>query len=133
MSSPRNWREMPQRYRLEAAKCKKCGKVLFPPRMICPACQSREFEPTHINGTGKIETFTVIRVAPSAFVDQAPYPVAIVNMGDGVKILCQVADCEPDELKIGMPVNLEFRKIQQEGEDGIICYGYKCIPKMKIM
>ncbi len=130
MSSPKYWREMPQRYRLEAIKCKKCGKVLFPPRLVCPACQSREFEQTRINNTGKIETYTVIRVAPSTFVDQAPYIVAIVNLEGGVKILCQVADCELNELKIGMPVNLEFRKIQQEGEDGIICYGYKCIPKL---
>jgi len=120
---------MPQRYRLEAAKCKNCGKVLFPPRLACPSCQSREFEQTHINDRGKVETFTVIRVAPSRFVDQAPYPVAIVDVGDRVRILCQVADCEPEELKIGMPVRLEFRKIQQEGEDGVICYGYKCVPE----
>ena len=31
------------------AKCKKCGKVLFPPRLVCPACKSREFENTKIN------------------------------------------------------------------------------------
>ena len=120
---------MPQRYRYEAEKCKKCGKVLFPPRLVCPACQSREFEQVHIDDTGKIETFTVIRVAPAPFVDQAPYPVAIVNVGNDVKILCQIADCEPDELKIGMPVRIEFRKIQQEGEDGILLYGYKCVPE----
>jgi uncharacterized OB-fold protein len=39
-----------------------------------------------------------------------------------------VADCEPEELKIGMPVRLEFRKLSQEGESGIINYGYKAVP-----
>mgnify|MGYP000151674538 CR=1 FL=1 len=129
MPSPRYWREMPQRYRYEASKCSKCGKVLFPPRIICPACGSRNFTLTHIGNEGKVVTYSVIRVAPSQFVDQAPYTVAIVDLGEGVNILCQIADCEPDEVKIGMDVRLEFRKIQQEGMDGIICYGYKGVPK----
>ena len=128
MSAPKYWREMPQRYRFEAAKCKKCGKVMFPPRIACPDCKSREFEKTKINDHGTIETFTVIRIAPSQFTDEAPYPVAIVNVGNDVKILCQVADCNLENLKIGLPVRLEFRKIQQEGHGGIINYGYKCVP-----
>lgn len=128
MSGPRYWREMPQRYRLEAVKCKKCGKVLFPPRQVCPACSSREFEATQIDDRGKVEAFTIIRVAPSQFTDQSPYPVAIVNVGDNVKILCQVADCEPEDLKIGMPVKIEFRLVQKEGHGGILNYGYKCVP-----
>ena len=131
MSSPKYWREMPQRYRYEAVKCKKCGKVLFPSRLVCPACQAREFENVHINEAGKVETFTVIRVAPAPFIDQAPYTVAIVNLGDGVKILCQIADCEPEELRIGMDVRIEFRKLQQEGEGGILLYGYKCVPEFE--
>lgn len=129
MSSPRYWREMPQRYRYEAAKCKKCGKVLFPPRLVCPECRHREFDKVNLNGTGKIETYTVIRVAPAPFVDQAPYPVAIVNVGDGVRILCQLADIEPEEIKIGMAVRIEFRKIQKQGESGLLLYGYKCVPE----
>ena len=73
-------------------------------------------------------TFTVIRVAPSQFVDQAPYPVAIVELEGGVKICAQVADCEIDDLKTGMPVKIEFRKISEDGEAGIINYGYKAVP-----
>jgi uncharacterized OB-fold protein len=129
MSAPKYWREMAQRYRFEAAKCKKCGKVLFPPRLACPACKSRDFENTRINDKGTIETYTIVRIPPSQFTDEAPYPVAIVNMGDNVRVLCQVADCEPGELKIGLPVRLEFRKIQQEGKSGILAYGYKCVPE----
>jgi len=81
-----------------------------------------------IKETGKVETFTVIRVAPSGFTDQAPYAVGIVNVGDGVRILCQIADVEPEELQIGMTVRLEFRKVQADGESGIILYGYKAVP-----
>jgi uncharacterized OB-fold protein len=75
-----------------------------------------------------VTTFTVIRVAPSEFCDEAPYAVGIVELDDGVAIQCQIADCAPEELSIGMPVKIEFRKVKQEGEAGIICYGYKAVP-----
>jgi len=128
MSSPRYWREIPQRYRLEAGKCKKCGKIFFPPRLICDACKSKEFEKIILKKEGKLLTFTVIRVAPTEFTDQAPYAMGIVELNEGVKILTQIADCNFDKLEIGMPLRIEFRKISQEGEAGIICYGYKCVP-----
>jgi uncharacterized OB-fold protein len=128
MSSPKYWREIPQRYRMEAARCKGCGEVLFPPRIICPKCRGREFEMVKLAREGKLLTHTVIRVAPSPFVDQAPYAVGIVELAGGVKIMAQITDCEPERLAAGMPLRVEFRKVQEEGEAGIIAYGYKCVP-----
>jgi len=128
MAVPSYWRAIPQRYRYEAAKCKKCGKLFFPPRLICDQCSSREFETVNLNREGKVVTFTVIRVAPSQFVDQAPYPIAIVELKDGIKICTQLADCDVDQIKIGMPVKLEFRKVSEDGAAGIIHYGYKVVP-----
>jgi len=128
MSSPRYWREIPQRYRMEAGKCKKCDKIFFPPRLICDSCKSREFEKINLQKEGKLLTYTIIRVAPSQYMDQAPYAMGVVELKDGVRILSQIADCDFDKLEIGMPVKIEFRKIYSEGEAGIICYGYKCVP-----
>ena len=68
----RYWREIPQRYRYEAAKCTGCDKVHFPPRLVCSGCQGRKFEKTTLARTGSVETFTVIHVAPSGFSDEAP-------------------------------------------------------------
>ena len=130
MSTPsRYWREIPQRYRLEAYKCKKCGFVSFPPRLICPQCQNREFEETKLAEKGKVLTFTVIRVPPQQFVDQAPYAVGIVELDDGVKLTGQIVDCDFEDLKIGKRVKIEFRKIFDAGEAGILCYGYKFVPE----
>jgi uncharacterized OB-fold protein len=130
MTTPsRYWREIPQRYRLEANKCKKCGFVSFPPRLICPQCQNREFEEAKLAEKGKVLTFTVIRVPPRQFVDQAPYAVGIVELDDGVKLTGQIVDCDFEDLKIGQRVKIEFRKIFDEGEAGIICYGYKFVPE----
>ncbi|MCP2519168.1 Zn-ribbon domain-containing OB-fold protein [SCandidatus Aminicenantes bacterium Aminicenantia_JdfR_composite] len=123
----RYWREIPQRYRLEAGKCKKCGYICFPPRLICPKCKNREFETVRLNDEGKIASFTIIRVPPEQFSDLSPYAIGIIELNDGVKILAQIVDCDFEELEIGKRVKVEFRKIRSEGEAGIICYGYKAV------
>jgi len=129
MTGPaRYWREIPQRYRYEAARCAKCGKVYFPPRQVCSKCRGREFTKVTLAQAGTIETFTVIHVAPTGFGDQTPYAVGIIKLDDGARITAQIVDCEPAKLAIGDRVRLEFRKIQQDGESGIICYGYKFVP-----
>jgi len=127
MPSPRYTREMPQRYRLEAGRCKKCGKIYFPPRIVCPRCKSKEFEKIKLADTGKIVTYTTIRVAPDRFAAQVPYSIAIVELNDNVRITTQVVDCKPEDITIGKTVKLVFRKIQEEGAAGIICYGYKAV------
>jgi hypothetical protein len=130
MSTPaRYWREIPQRYRLEANKCKGCGKINFPPRLICNACHSQDMEETKLADTGKVLTYTIIRVPPHQFVDQAPYAVGIVKLDDGVKITGQIVDCDFEDIKVGLDVKVEFRKIYDVGESGILCYGYKFVPQ----
>jgi hypothetical protein len=123
----RYWREIPQRYRLEAGKCTSCGYVCFPPRLVCPQCGGREFAATKLADSGKIITYTIIRVAPHQYVDQAPYAVGIAELDDGVKLTAQIVDCNFEDLKIGMRVKIEFRKIYEEGEAGVIYYGYKFV------
>ncbi len=96
--------------------------------MICDACGSQQFEAVKLAETGKVVTYTIIRVPPHQFVDQAPYAVGIVELDDGVKIVGQIVDCDFDEIKIGQDVKLEFRKLSDVGESGILCYGYKFVP-----
>lgn len=127
MSVPRYWREIPQRYRLEAAKCSGCGKIYFPPRLVCSECKSRQFQTVRLKDEGKLLTYTVIHVPPSSFADQAPYIMGVVRLDDGVNVTAQIADCEPEEVQVGMRVRVEFRKIQEDGKAGIIQYGYKCV------
>ena len=127
-TSARYAREYPQRYRLEAGKCTSCGRIHFPPRVVCMECGKRSFEMVHLSGKGKVLTYTVIRVPPSEFVDEAPYAVGVVELDDGVRLTAQIVDCDFNDLSIGMPVKVEFRRIQEEGEAGVICYGYKFVP-----
>ena len=129
MYSARDWREYPRRYRLEAGKCKKCGKIVFPGRLVCPQCGAREFETIILPDTGKVVTYTVIRTAPSQFTDIAPYALAIAELTNGVKLTAQLVDCDVDNIKVGMEVRIEFRRVQTDDHSGILSYGYKFVPK----
>jgi len=128
IGSARYWREIPQRYRCEAAKCTGCGKVFFPPRLVCRECRGRTFETVTLARAGTVETFTVIRIPPTGFGDETPYAVGIVKLDDGVKITAQIVDVDPEAIAIGDRVTMEFRRVQEDGESGILCYGYKFVP-----
>jgi len=127
MISPRYAREIPHRYQLLAARCSSCGSIAFPPRRVCRKCQGQKFEAAKLSSEGTILTFTVIRVGADRFSKQTPYAVAIVELNDGVKITTQIADADVDTLQIGQKVRLVFRKIQEDGKAGILCYGYKAV------
>ncbi|MBD3402378.1 transcriptional regulator [candidate division GN15 bacterium] len=129
MFSSRNWREYPQRYRLEASKFKKSGKTYFPPRDVDPETGDTEKETVILPDTGKIITYTVIRVAPGQWGDMSPYGLAVAELTDGTRLMAQVTDCDVEEIKIGMEVRIEFRRIQTESHEGVLSYGYKFVPK----
>jgi uncharacterized OB-fold protein len=133
VSIPMYWRTIPQRYLLVGFKCKKCGSVNFPPKGVCKYCSgSSEFEEVRLSGKGKVHTFVLISAggAPPEFAEQekagGQYPVAIVQLEEGPKVIGQVADINPKDVKIDMPVTTELRKIYTE--EGVIRYGFKFVP-----
>jgi scaffold protein (connect acetoacetyl-CoA thiolase and HMG-CoA synthase) len=130
MRVPRYWREIPARYRMEAGKCNTCGSIQFPARIICPDCGAREFETIKLSGKGELTTFTIIRIAPSGFGDLVPYAVGVVKLDEGIQVMGQVVDCDPEELKIGGRVTTQFRRMNEEGKTGMIMYGYKFVPDL---
>ena len=116
------------RFRLEAARCKACSAVTYPVRLVCSKCGGKELEQTELSRKGKVVTSTVVHVAPSDFLMETPYAMAVVETPEGARLMLQVADCDPAEVLPGMDVEFEFRKIRKEGSGGILCYGYKAIP-----
>jgi uncharacterized OB-fold protein len=128
MPSPRYWREVPHRFRLEAARCTSCQEVSYPARRICPSCRGNEFEKIVLSRKGKVVTSTVVHIAPNDFLMEAPYAVAVVETPEGARMMVQVVDCDPSEVGPGMDVALEFRLIRKEDHHGILCYGHKAVP-----
>ncbi len=128
MPSPRYWREVPNRFRLEAARCRGCGKVAFPPRRVCPACRGKGFDTIHLSWKGRVITSTVVEIPPTEFQMESPYAMAIIETPEGARLTAQVVDCDPATVLPGMEVTLVFRKIRREGHGGILCYGFKGVP-----
>jgi len=128
MPSPRYRREVPGRYRLEAGRCTSCGRAIFPYRRICPDCRSEEVEALQLSPRGQVVTATVIHVPPDELMPQAPYALAVVETPEGARLMVQVVDCDPTEVRPGTAVGLEFRRVRREGHGGILCYGHKAVP-----
>ncbi len=125
-SIPLTWRRIPERYRLLGVKCETCGKYYFPSRPLCPKCRRKgKVNEVQFSGKGKIHTYTTIYSAPTGFEDQVPYVIALVELEEGVKILGQVVDCDPSDVKIGARVEKVFRVIQRDDPEGLIHYGFK--------
>lgn len=127
MIVPKYTREIPQRFRLEAGKCDTCGYIAFPPRRVCPECGSRGFSSIKLKPEGTIKSFTVIHVAADEFAHETPFAVGIIETDEGARMTAQIVDCRPEEVAIGKRVWFMLRRIQKEGNAGILQYGYKAV------
>ena len=120
------WRRIPERYTLKGNRCTNCNTNYFPPRKICPKCRRQgKIEPFQYSGKGKVYTFAEITAPPVGFELEIPYVLALIQLEEGPYVTAQIVDCKAEDVKIGSPVFMVFRKIQEDGEEGLIHYGYK--------
>jgi len=96
--------------KLMAARCKKCGKVMLPPRPICTDCYSKSLEWTELEREGRLITYTVIHVAPRRFQQFVPYPVGIIELKNGLKLPGMIRGVQPERLHIGMKLVVDFER-----------------------
>ncbi|RME43255.1 MAG: Zn-ribbon domain-containing OB-fold protein [Chloroflexi bacterium] len=130
MHIARTWRVKKQRYSLKGEVCHHCGSHVFPPRDVCPECSKPAYDPFQLSGRGEVYSFTTVYEAPAGFQAQAPYSLALVKLEEGPMLTAQLTDVDPDEVQIGMPVEMVTRKLSTEGEEGLIDYGYKFRPRL---
>ena len=91
--------------KLTTTKCKKCGATPFPPRVICPECNSDELEWVELPDHGQVLQFSEeVAGVPLGF--EAPLIHAIVNLGHGLRLLSRIVHCEAVQLKEGDEVQL---------------------------
>ncbi len=109
--------------KIYATKCKKCGKLHFPPVADCPNCFSSDMDWVELSGEGEVETFTHVVVRPASFTDEPPYTVAIARMREGVRVLAWLTGVKKTEVRVGMRVRLEA-KVTPEGR---LTYEFKPI------
>jgi len=128
MNSSAHWRTRRQRLALVGEQCPHCQTMLFPPRDVCPLCGGPAKEPYHYGGQGAVYSFSEVYAPATGFQGYAPYVVALVQLDEGPLLTAQLTDVAPDDVYIGMPVEMVTRKLREDGPDGLITYGYKFRP-----
>ncbi len=99
---------------VEAAKCKKCGKLSYPTHFYCPSCGGTQFEPVPVEGEGKLLTWTRVYALPLDYA-QLYVTLGIVELDMGVRATGRLEIAEP---KTGARVRAHIGKVREiNGKD----------------
>ena len=89
-------------------KCDKCGVYQFPPRGICVACFTTDIAWVKSSGKGTVYSFTVSYQNRTPGFREGPYVLSQVELDEGVRMFTNIVECDPKDVKIGMPVEVTF-------------------------
>lgn len=120
------WRDLEEVIRLYGVKCKSCGTIQYPPQRVCTKCHTRDqFEKVRLSDKrAKLFTYSLDFVSNPL---EVPMVVPVIDFdGGGRSAGIIMTDQDPNELKIGMPLEMSFRKLFSHG--GIHNYFWKCTP-----
>lgn len=98
-------------------RCGACGRWVFYPRALCPACFSAALAWTLVSGRGVVHAFTIPYRHPSpAFQPDLPYVVAIVELEEGARLMTNLVGVPPDpqHVRVGMPVEVLYDDVTPE-------------------
>ena len=120
------WREGDKNVRLYGARCRDCGYVQYPAQRVCVECRKVDnSEPVRLSETpASVFTYSMDYIAGAV---DTPLVVTVVDFEGGGRVLCMMTDRELDEIHVGMPVEMSFRKLRVV--NGIHNYYWKAIPR----
>ena len=99
-----------------AYKCKRCGTMHYPFRMVCKECKQNdffEFDTVPLPKNGKLLTYTKVYNLPAQY-EVATLGLGIVELENGMRMLGQI---EIDNPKAGMAVKGNVEVVRQEDYD----------------
>jgi uncharacterized OB-fold protein len=95
--------------RLLLQRCRACGRHQFYPRLMCVHCDADALDWVEAAGSGRLESFTVVRRAVSAaYAPETPYVVALVALDEGPVMMSNVVGCDPETLVVGTRLRVLF-------------------------
>jgi uncharacterized OB-fold protein len=101
--------------RLSIGKCGSCGRVHYYPRPMCPHCWSDDVELVTASGRGTLYTWSTVYVNDlPPFNTRLPYVAAQVDLEEGVRVTTIITDAEPQDLRIGMELQVGFEAISDD-------------------
>ena len=92
--------------------CDRCQQYQFYPRLYCMRCGAENPRWVEASGCGVIYSYTIIRQNKSPeFAKDTPYNVAIVQLEEGPRMLSNIVDVAPAELRVELPVMVVFDRV----------------------
>jgi uncharacterized protein len=93
-----------------STRCKKCGRLYFPPRADCLDCRKSEVEWVPIQGKARLITFTQVYFGPPAFEQSTPYLLGLAELDNGLRVFAPIShDLDLKELKTDLELVLKPR------------------------
>jgi uncharacterized OB-fold protein len=108
------WRGAQER-RLMVQRCNDCSDYRFPPEIYCLACGSENGEWVQASGRATLYSWTVGHppMLPY-FMERAPWPVAVVQLEEGPRMVTNIVDAPPDDYEIGMALTVDFEDVDDD-------------------
>lgn len=104
------------RHEIVLQRCRDCGVVQHRPRALCVSCLSDAIEHFVASGRGLVHTFSVTNQnGLPAFREACPYVLAYVTLEEGPRLMTNIVGCDPADVHIGMPVQVEFVDVDEAG------------------
>jgi 3-hydroxy-3-methylglutaryl CoA synthase/NAD(P)-dependent dehydrogenase (short-subunit alcohol dehydrogenase family) len=126
------WRRRKMLTGMVGGKCRSCGTAQFPKMPICvnPECGAVNNQDDYEFATvpARIRTFTGDLLSVSL---DPPSKYGIVQFEGGERLLADFTDCDLDELNVGLPMKMSFRKRYADRERGFTGYFWKAVPVPK--
>jgi uncharacterized protein len=106
-------------------QCERCHIHFFPKREFCSSCfQSDGMKEAKLSKRGTLYTYTTVFQGKTNF--NAPYSLGFVDLKEGVRIFAPLLDVAPEDLRIGMEMELVFRPMDWvSGQEEAWVYGFK--------
>jgi len=105
-----------KKHQLVIQRCRKCNGLYHPPRPMCPECHTLDtMEWITSAGRGHVYSWVTVAYEKAAYPGiKVPYSVVLVELDEGVRIISNMADCTPEEIYIGMLVEVVFEDIAED-------------------
>lgn len=100
---------------LRFQRCRACGRWRHPPRHLCPACGGEAWSWERVGGRGVLFSWTVTHQAlHPGFADALPYAVLVVELDEGVRVVCGARGIDNADLALDLPVAIEIDRVNDE-------------------
>ncbi len=93
-------------------ECRRCERVLVPPRMFCERCFRETDAWVEVESTGVVQTYSICHVSwDMQPLDPPEIPAVIAIDGSDGGLLHLLGEVEPDEVRVGMTVEAVWKPI----------------------